>query len=908
MRLKKIEILGFKSFADKVVIEFHEGITGIVGPNGCGKSNISDAFRWVLGEQSAKSLRGHKMNDVIFAGTSYRKPLNFAEVTITLSDVAGQLPIEYEEISVTRRLHRSGESDYFLNRQPVRLKDIQSLFLDSGMGKDAYSIFEQGKIDQVINYTPLERRYIFEEAAGILRFLQRKREALRKLEQSDQNMVRVKDIHQEVEKQIIVLEEQAGKARVYKENKAKLEALEKAVFVGKWDNLQKRGGEIRKKHEDQSHLILETNHVLEGMQKQLQEEKINLTQQEKALRAKSEEVFKTRSDKEIKSRERQSNQERLKESLVKEKRWQQELEAIIEKRKNRHLESSTTQKQQKGIEKELASNETALKGQREKVQEMEEDVGKLRDQQQHFQQELLKLLQAESQLESDLKQNTVRLETNQDRSNRLQKDHAKLQEALQELSKSTQEKKQQVKQAAQTIDEQKEVFNALEIKLEELNAEIQEKQADIEFLQQNLTEGKARQKALFRLRDEMEGFSAGSKRLLQETANPKSSLFKKLKGLYEYLSAENDFETALSIAMRPYGQTLVVEKEADFLDVIAFATNQKLKDFSLLCLSNLEHVEKGHVKGLDPLLKYIQENEVASHLLNKVYVGEDAKTALTFIKKNTGIEIWTKEGIFVDRNGVVFYHIQAENTVFMREAELKTLEKKLQEMESTHQKQEAALKALQHRRSLVQSERLELDKCIRRDEMKLIEVNFGLQRALSDHEKAKNEEKQLDHEIRTINQAIENLMLLLGELNKKHVQANTKVSELQKSSVGLNSELEKKILTLRIEQRQLQEKESSYQKVSDENRKLLHALNVLEVKDLESLQQEERLAEEITSSQEFQEQIRKKNTQYETLLEEVDQQLTGVVSACAEIEKEVVRKKSGIEGIEKQDWTDPGAA
>ena len=206
MRLKKIIIHGFKSFADRVVVDFSEGITAIVGPNGCGKSNISDAFRWVMGEQSAKSLRGGKMPDVIFAGTSTRKPMNFAEVTLVLTDIKGALPVEYEEVAITRRLHRNGDSEYLLNRNPVRLKDIQGIFLDSGVGKKSFSIFEQGKIDEVINLGPMERRRIFEEAAGILRFLERKREALRKMKQTDENMTRVLDIHKEVEEQIKALE------------------------------------------------------------------------------------------------------------------------------------------------------------------------------------------------------------------------------------------------------------------------------------------------------------------------------------------------------------------------------------------------------------------------------------------------------------------------------------------------------------------------------------------------------------------------------------------------------------------------------------------------------------------------------------------------------------------------------
>ena len=250
MKLKDIEIIGFKSFADKIKLEFDQGVTAIVGPNGCGKSNIADAFRWVFGEQSAKSMRGGKMADVIFAGTSTRKPLNFAEVTITLTEINGFLDIEYEEVAITRRLHRSGESVYLLNRQPIRWKDLQSLFWDSGIGKDDYAFFEQGEMDHIINSTPLERRYIFEQASGILRFLHRKKEALRKLELAEGNINRVKDIHHEVEKRVKVLREQAEKARVFKENKAKAEDLEKGVFLAKWDHLHTKKSDLHKKQAD----------------------------------------------------------------------------------------------------------------------------------------------------------------------------------------------------------------------------------------------------------------------------------------------------------------------------------------------------------------------------------------------------------------------------------------------------------------------------------------------------------------------------------------------------------------------------------------------------------------------------------------------------------------------------------
>ena len=194
MYLKSIEVQGFKSFAQKIVFEFHNGITGIVGPNGSGKSNVADAVRWVLGEQSAKQLRGGNMQDVIFSGTENRKPLSFASVAITLDNKDHQLAIEYEEVTVTRRLYRSGESEYLINGSGCRLKDINELFYDTGIGKEGYSIIGQGQIDKILSGKPEERRELFDEAAGIVKFKRRKNTALKKLEEEQQNLVRVTDI------------------------------------------------------------------------------------------------------------------------------------------------------------------------------------------------------------------------------------------------------------------------------------------------------------------------------------------------------------------------------------------------------------------------------------------------------------------------------------------------------------------------------------------------------------------------------------------------------------------------------------------------------------------------------------------------------------------------------------------
>ena len=215
MYLKSIEVQGFKSFANKIKFDFHNGITGIVGPNGSGKSNVADAVRWVLGEQRIKQLRGGKMEDVIFAGTQNRKPLGFAYVAITLDNSDHKLAIEYDEVTVSRRLFRSGESEYMINGSICRLKDINELFYDTGIGKEGYSIIGQGQIDKILSGKPDERRELFDEAAGIVKFKRRKAEATKKLENEKDNLTRVIDILTELERQLKPLERQSETARKY---------------------------------------------------------------------------------------------------------------------------------------------------------------------------------------------------------------------------------------------------------------------------------------------------------------------------------------------------------------------------------------------------------------------------------------------------------------------------------------------------------------------------------------------------------------------------------------------------------------------------------------------------------------------------------------------------------------------
>ena len=270
MYLKNIEVQGFKSFAQRINFEFHNGITGIVGPNGSGKSNVADAVRWVLGEQSAKQLRGGNMQDVIFSGTENRKPLSYAYVAITLDNGDHKLPIEYNEVTVARRLYRSGESEYLINGSACRLKDINELFYDTGIGKEGYSIIGQGQIDKILSGKPEERRELFDEAAGIVKFKRRKAATLKKLDEEQQNLVRVTDILSELTKQLEPLERQAETAKIYLQKKEALKQLDVNMFLLEMEYIGGQLKEVKEKYELADHNLQETSQAYEQTKEEYQ--------------------------------------------------------------------------------------------------------------------------------------------------------------------------------------------------------------------------------------------------------------------------------------------------------------------------------------------------------------------------------------------------------------------------------------------------------------------------------------------------------------------------------------------------------------------------------------------------------------------------------------------------------------
>src|SRR5581483_4465671 len=394
MYLKNLTVLGFKSFADKTALNFQPGVTAIVGPNGCGKSNVSDAIRWVLGEQSAKALRGGEMADVIFNGTDGRKPLGMAEVSLTIGGVdqehlsAAGVEIGYNEVTVTRRVFRDGGSEYFINKTPCRLKDIQQLFMGTGVGRTSYSIMAQGNITQILSSKPEDRRMIFEEAAGITKYKAQKKEALRKLEYTEQNLVRVEDLVREVKRQIGSLQRQAGKARRYKQISQDLQHLDTQLARHHFDILQ---AEIRERQVSAENLRnqIESNsaNVLR-CEDEITQLRGRLSELEHEIGALQQRGLELKGEMERHESRIHFNEERLRELDAQNARALGDITQAEERRGIASQEHTTVSASLQGCQTALAEHARVLESKKESLRAVEESL--------RLQQEALRVAQSDA--------------------------------------------------------------------------------------------------------------------------------------------------------------------------------------------------------------------------------------------------------------------------------------------------------------------------------------------------------------------------------------------------------------------------------------------------------------------------------------------------------------------------------
>ncbi|MCZ7590725.1 MAG: chromosome segregation protein SMC [Kiritimatiellae bacterium] len=574
MYLKALEIVGFKSFADKTRLEFEPGMTAIVGPNGCGKSNVSDAVRWALGEQSAKALRGAKMEDVIFNGTDTHKPLGMAEVSLTLADCESALGTEYNEVTISRRVFRSGEGQYFINKAPCRLKDIQRLFMDTGIGTNSYSLMEQGKIDRILSSHPEDRRAVFEEASGITKFKADKREALRKLDQTEANLLRLDDIIREVKRQIISLQRQAGKARRYQELQTQLRALD--LFATR-ERLDQMNEQIR---------ALETRVASISEQDEAARADIERVESETAdLRRQLELIEKTIADAMEAAMAARTELDRAKETIRHSEERRIELQQLSERdsrdaaeaqdRRTQH--EKTLQEQQAHLERarvdhataerELSEHAQQLTAAEQRVEEVGRLLHKLRTEQVELDARGAQLQNQLSQLDANERSNIIRRE-------RLAAEHAESARALEVFEKRGQAMAGRLSELAGAAEAAQTLVSDIESqKLDKSNAATS-LQKEMNALKSQIAARRAQIELLEESGQQHEGFALGARQLLNADDSVQVDRSKILRPLAEMIKIDAHWQSALEAALRPWLDAIVVDGDVAALSILRAMEDQ----------------------------------------------------------------------------------------------------------------------------------------------------------------------------------------------------------------------------------------------------------------------------------------------------------------------------------------------
>ena len=699
MYLKRLELQGFKSFADKTVLEFKSGITSVIGPNGSGKSNISDAIRWVLGEQSMKSLRGSKSEDVIFAGTQARKSLGFAEVSMVIDNTDGKLPIEYSEVTVTRKIYRSGETGYFINKTPCRLKDVLELFMDTGIGKDGYSIIGQGKIDEILSNKSEDRRKIFEEAAGIVKYRTRKEESEKKLEQTKLNLLRINDILSEIESNIEPLKLQADKAKKYLDLREELKNIEVGLFL---HNISEYKEKLEKIVED-IQIVEEQNTAENEKMQNLQDAKQKLKDEIDEITAKIEEVqnlsFESTNQIEKINSEIGISKERIQNNQANNERLTNEIAEI----KQRIAELEDEQKQKLSKKEDLASNrEKFQKELDEKQKELEELTKKLSDKELEIEEKKQKIEQ-DTDKKYEIASEISSIDANVENIEKREKSaNAEIQSLTLEID-SARNQKQEMSKAFYEIEAKKnELANSLKEKSDKKETSMQ-KIKDFDTTLNNLAYEtnmkESRLKFLIETEREKEGYTRSVKSLL--TACEKDSkLNKGINGvLANLISVDKKYEVAIEMCLGQATQNIVTDTEEDAKKLVEYLRANKLGRASFLPVSSvkgkkLDRIIKNSTEGVigvaSDLVKCDKKYEqIILNLLGRTLIVENMDTAIQMAKLNSySFRIVTLEGDIISNTGsITGGSIQTKTVnILGRNREIEELEKTLKELKEKKEK------------------------------------------------------------------------------------------------------------------------------------------------------------------------------------------------------------------------------
>ena len=937
MYLKRIEMQGFKSFADKTVLEFKPGITTVIGPNGSGKSNISDAIRWVLGEQSMKSLRGAKSEDIIFAGTQARKSLGFAEVSIVIDNNDNKLPIEYSEVTVTRKIYRSGETGYFINKVPCRLKDILELFMDTGIGKDGYSIIGQGKIDEILSNKSEDRRHIFEEAAGIVKYRTRKQESEKKLEQTKLNLLRINDILAEIEANIEPLKLQSDKAKQFLDLREELKSIEVGLFIYNI-NTYKEKLEQLVKDED---IIASQKEAEDSKMEALQASKEELRQVVDDITAQIENMqnigFESSNKIEKINSEIGISNERIQNNSANKQR----LEAEILEVKNRIEELKEEQKQKlekkinltsnkEKFEKELAEKETELAELSKKLSAKELEIeGKKQIVQDN--------IDKKYELAAEINTQDVNYENLEKRKKQLKNE---IDSVISELD-STRYGKNEISKGFYDIESKR------NIAVEKLEKSVQAKEQNMQKLKQYEDEiskltytqrmKQARHQFLIETEKEKEGYNKTVKSLLV-ACDKDSNLNKGIHGvLANLISVEKEYETAIEMCLGQSLQNIVTSTEQDAKKMIEYLRTNSLGRASFLPIASVQGKKLDKLTKMDgvigiasDLVKCKKEYEqIILSLLGRTVVVEDMDTAIALAKKDKySFRIVTLKGDIISSSGSISGGSLQTKTVNIlgRSREIEDLEKELKKLEKqiadkTAEKEEYASSigdSIEQTAKLEKElQEIEIVYATEKQKMVAVEENITrlenrlakLKEEVTQTEKQKEENRllkeQKEAEIQELTQQIEELNKVIEEFalnnkdNQKYIDdlnfdiTNLKISvtSFDESESSIEEMVERISQDIKNNEQSIENKNQNILAITEENTKLEQTIT-------EYNNQIEQIKQEVTNSGTKVEELKQERIAKNEKLVNTENEIQSQFSTLESLKEQIIKldvKKTKLE-------------
>lgn len=906
MYLKSIEVHGFKSFANKIVFDFHNGITGIVGPNGSGKSNVADAVRWVLGEQRVKQLRSSSMQDVIFSGTENRKPLGYAYVAITLDNSDHQLPIDYEEVTIARRVYRSGESEYLLNGTSCRLKDVNELFYDTGIGKEGYSIIGQGQIERILSGKPEERRELFDEAAGIVKYKRRKATAQKKLESERQNLVRIKDILSELEKQIAPLEKQAETAKIYLKKKEALKTYDVNMFLMEIEQLKEQSLEIEKKLVIVENDLKETTTDYENTKTEYEKIELNISNTDETLKNTRDELNQT-----IVLRGKLEGQINvLKEQINTAKMNDEHLRSRLENIQN----SWEEKKSQQEILKEEKSNfdlklESQIKIQGDthsQLQNIQNKISNLVAQIESGKSEIIQILNDKGSTKGKLQRYDTMLEQVNIRKAQLSQRLLRLksEEAEQDILLADYRKK---------LEDTTSIIVELENRLEVVKSQIVELKTERETANKELEDKKilyhstrSKLESLKNLTERYDGYG-NSIRKVMENKEKEPGL---LGVVADIVKVDKEYEIAIETALGGSIQNIVTDNENTAKKMIEYLKKNKFGRATFLPLTSIGNrnfnqndnvlSENGVIGFAHTLVKVEKKyEELANYLLGRILVVDHIDHGIAIAKKyNHTLRIVTLEGESLNTGGsMTGGAFKNSSNLLGRRREIEELEKKLQEIKNWLQKKQEKIEYLKKEYQILTEESEDIKKEVQDLYIVQNTAQLNVSQAEAKREEAelgfdslKLENAEIEKQLLEIKESKDLILLEISMSEKREKEIEKEIEEYQnqlESDSKDEEEWSQKLAKIQMEVSNLKQKEEFMKE--NENR-IIQEMNKLE-------EEKELLQNNATAAIE---EVENKNQQIQEIKETIEKSKETQIELEAkiqELEKEKEKWSSSYKGF-----------